>query len=296
MTAEQSNAAGQLTRTPDELRSALLETRRDGGVVGLVPTMGALHEGHLSLVDAARSQCDRVVVSVFVNPTQFGPGEDFAEYPRSLEADLKLLAARGADVVFAPETDTMYTAAHATFVEPEGPALPLEGECRPGHFRGVATIVLKLFHLVQPQRAYFGRKDYQQSLVVRRMVADLDVPIEIVVCPIVREPDGLAMSSRNAYLSADERRRALAISAGLRRAAELVSAGTLDTVSIEREIRELLSAANLAIDYAAIRDPDSLQPVARVERPVVALIAARVGSTRLIDNELLPPPTRSADG
>jgi pantoate--beta-alanine ligase len=276
-----------LTHTADELRRELTAAREAGTSVGLVPTMGALHEGHLSLVDACRRDGGLTVVTLFVNPAQFGAGEDFAAYPRSLDADLKLLSGRGADVVFAPETDAVYRAGHATYVEVGGLALPLEGEFRPGHFRGVATIVLKLFHLVQPDRAYFGRKDYQQSLVVRRMVADLDLPIEIVVCPIVREPDGLAMSSRNAYLSAEERSRALAISQSLRRARQLVAEGTRDARAIVADMRELLRAADLNIDYAAICDPETLEPLARVDGPAVALVAARVGRARLIDNEML---------
>jgi len=294
MTTTRRSAAPRLTHTADELRRYLDEARRSGASVGLVPTMGALHEGHLSLVDACRRDCGLSVVTVFVNPAQFGPGEDFTEYPRSLETDLKLLAGRGADVVFAPEAAAMYGAEHATYVEVGGPALPFEGEFRPHHFRGVATVVLKLFHLVRPDRAYFGRKDFQQSLVVRRMVADLDLPIEIVICPIVRDPDGLAMSSRNAYLSDGERRRALAISRSLRRARQLVAEGTRDARAILAEMRELLRAAELKIDYLAICNPDTLEPAERVEGPAVALVAARVAATRLIDNELLDP-TAGAD-
>ncbi len=246
--------------------------------------MGALHEGHLGLVDACRRDCGLVVATIFVNPTQFGPGEDFARYPRNLQADCELLAGRGADVVFAPETGAMYARGHATSVEVAGPALALEGEFRPGHFRGVATIVLKLFHLIEPQRAYFGRKDYQQSLVVRRMAADLDLPIEIVVCPIVREPDGLALSSRNVYLSESERRRALAISRSLRLAEQLAGAGTRDASTLVAAVRELLDEAELDVDYVAICDPETLEPVERVDRPAVVLVAARAGATRLIDN------------
>jgi pantoate--beta-alanine ligase len=276
-----------LIKTPDELRRELAAARARGASVGLVPTMGALHEGHLSLVDACRRDCEVTVVTIFVNPAQFGAGEDFGRYPRPLEADLELLAGRGADVVFAPPTDVMYPAGHATYVEVTGPALRLEGEFRPGHFRGVATIVLKLFNLVRPERAYFGRKDYQQSLVVRRMVDDLDLPIEIVVCPTVRDPDGLAASSRNAYLSADERLRAQSISQSLARARQMVAGGTSDAAAIVAAIEERLRAAGLQIDYVAVCDRETLAPIDRVERPAVALVAARVGTTRLIDNELL---------
>jgi pantoate--beta-alanine ligase len=288
MTSTRPTQAPRLITSPDELRRELAAARRRGAGVGLVPTMGALHEGHLSLVDACGRDCAFNVVTIFVNPAQFGPGEDFARYPRPLDADLQLLASRGADLVFAPETDAIYRAGHATYVEVGGPALGLEGEFRPGHFRGVATIVLKLFHLVQPDRAYFGQKDYQQSLVVRRMVADLDLPIEIVVCPTVREPDGLAASSRNAYLSAPERTRALAISKSLARARQMAADGTRDAATIVIAIEQMLRAAQLQIDYVAICDRDSLAPLARLDGPAVALIAARAGTTRLIDNELLP--------
>ena len=208
-----------------ELRAALIAARREGKSIGLVPTMGALHAGHVSLVEASAARCDFTVVTIFVNPTQFAPNEDFRKYPRTLESDLAALAGHGVDLVFTPPTDEIYRPGHATYVEPSGPALPLEGRCRPGHFRGVATIVLKLFNLVQPDVACFGRKDYQQSLVVRRMVDDFDLPIEICVCPIVREADGLALSSRNVYLDAEARRRALVLSRSLRLADELVEAG-----------------------------------------------------------------------
>jgi pantoate--beta-alanine ligase len=281
------STAPQLTHSPAELRSHLAAARGSGLSVGLVPTMGALHEGHLSLVDACRRDGGLTVVTIFVNPAQFGPGEDFERYPRNLTADFELLAGRGADLVFAPETEVIYGADHATYVEIGGPALPLEGEFRAGHFRGVATVVLKLFHLVQPDRAYFGRKDFQQSLVVRRMVADLELPIEIVVCPIVREPDGLALSSRNAYLSSHERRRALAISQSLRQAGKLVDAGMRDAAAIMAEMHEMLRAADLQVDYVAICDPQTLEPIGQIDAPAVALVAARVGATRLIDNELL---------
>ncbi len=226
-----------------------------------------------------------MVVTIFVNPTQFGPGEDFSRYPRTLEADLELLKPHGADIVFAPATEAMYGPQHATYVEVAGPALPLEGEFRPGHFRGVATIVLKLFNMVAPDRAYFGRKDYQQALVVRRMAADLDLPVEIVTCPTVREADGLALSSRNVYLSADERKRALAISQSLRLAGELVAKGERGAATILERMTALLVAADLKIDYVALADPETLAPLAAIDRRAIALIAARCGATRLIDND-----------
>lgn len=266
------------------LRRHVADARRAGKVVGVVPTMGALHAGHASLVEACSRECDLTIVTIFVNPTQFGPGEDFGRYPRTLEADLQLMASHGAQIVFAPSTDSMYAPGHCSYVEVGGPAERWEGAFRPGHFRGVATIVLKLLNVVQVDRAYFGRKDYQQSLVVRRMVADLNLDVHIEVCPTVREPDGLAMSSRNIYLSADERKRALSISQSLRLAGQLVEQGTRDVATIVTRMQELLERAKLQIDYIALADPDTLEPVAMVDRPTVALIAARVGSTRLIDN------------
>lgn len=277
----------RLIRDAGELREALAERRRAGASIGIVPTMGALHEGHLSLIDASKRDGMLTVVTIFVNPTQFGPNEDFQRYPRNLNADLALLAPRGADLVFAPETSAVYGSEHATYVEVAGPARALEGEFRPGHFRGVATIVLKLFNLVRPDRAYFGRKDYQQALVVRRMAADLDLALAIVVCPIVREADGLAMSSRNVYLSDEERRRALAIFRSLRHARQMAAQGQRDARAIRAAITAMLDEAQLKIDYVAICDPQTLAPLERIADQAVALIAARVGDTRLIDNELL---------
>jgi pantoate--beta-alanine ligase len=270
-----------------ELRQQIAQARRAGKVIGLVPTMGALHAGHLSLVDAASRECGFTVVTIYVNPLQFGPGEDFTRYPRTLEADLQLLAGRGADVVFVPATESMFPSGHATYVDVVGVADCWEGRHRPGHFRGVATIVLKLFNLVQPDRAYFGRKDYQQSLVVRRMVEDLDLPIHVEVCPTVREADGLALSSRNRYLSADDRRRAPSIFMSLQLANQLVEQGTRDATTLIARMQDMLNAADLNIDYIALVDPETLESVAAVDRPTVAAIAARAGQTRLIDNELI---------
>jgi pantoate--beta-alanine ligase len=256
--------------------------------------MGALHEGHLSLVDASRRETAFTAATIFVNPAQFAPHEDFSRYPRTLEADLAALAGRGADLVFAPPTEEVYRAGHATFVEMGGVAEALEGRCRPGHFRGVATVVLKLFHLVRPDVAFFGRKDYQQALVVRQMVADLDLPIEIRVCPIVRERDGLALSSRNVYLSADERRRALSLHESLRLAERLVAEGERNAAKVTDRMRELLEAANARIDYAVLADPETLAEVGQVDGPAVALVAAWIGKTRLIDNRELLVHDRSS--
>ncbi len=272
----------------DELRRQVLAWRVAGESVGLVPTMGALHAGHLSLVARSVEECRRTVVTIFVNPTQFGPDEDFARYPRPLERDLELLAAAKAEVVFVPSTDEMYRAGHTTIVEVGGISQRWEGAIRPGHFRGVATVVLKLFNLAPADRAYFGQKDYQQTVVVRRMVADLNLPIEIRVLPTARDPDGLALSSRNAYLTAHERSQALALSHSLRRAAELATGGERDAKLIAREMRRILgSTPGLNLDYATLVDPDNLEEVSRVAGPVVAIVAARVGRTRLIDNEII---------
>jgi pantoate--beta-alanine ligase len=283
-----ASTCSPLTVTVEEqLRQELAAARQAGKSIGLVPTMGALHAGHLSLVDACKAQCDLTVVTIFVNPTQFGPGEDFASYPRTLAADLELLAGRGADIVYTPSTESVFPSDHATFVEVAGPALRWEGKFRPGHFRGVATIVLKLFNLVGPDRAYFGRKDYQQTLVVRRMVADLQLPIHVEVCPTVREADGLAMSSRNAYLSSDERRRATSIFQRLQLARRMVRDGARDAATILGRMQAALHAADLKIDYVALADPETLDPATVVSGTIVALVAARVGKTRLIDNEVI---------
>lgn len=268
-----------------ELRQTVSRLKRAGRKIGLVPTMGALHEGHLSLVRAAAAECDAVIVTIFVNPTQFGPHEDFDKYPRTLDADLAALRPLGTDFVFVPAADVLYPAGFSTFVEPPAVAAPLEGAHRPGHFRGVATIVLKLFNLAQADFAYFGQKDYQQALVVRHMVADLNVPIEIRVCPIVREAEGLAMSSRNRYLDAEQRQRASGISRALDAAKEMVASGRRDAGTIVAAMRQELEKSGLAeIEYAVLVDPESLHPVDRVDAEAVALIAARVGQTRLIDN------------
>jgi len=278
----------ELVSTVAGLREVLDSARARGLRIGLVPTMGALHEGHLSLVRASRAECQLTVVSIYVNPTQFGPREDLEKYPRTLAADLAALAACGVELVFAPANAEMYPAGFDTWVEVGAAARPLEGECRPGHFRGVATVVLKLLNQVRPDAAYFGQKDYQQALVIRRMVEDLSVPVTVRVCPTVREPDGLAMSSRNRYLDAHERRRALVLWQSLSLAAGLVRQGERDAKAIVERMKALISAASgAAIDYVALVDPESLEPVARVERKTLAALAVRIGATRLIDNMLI---------
>ncbi|HYW79064.1 MAG TPA: pantoate--beta-alanine ligase [Thermoguttaceae bacterium] len=280
----------KLVRTVPQLRQTLAVVRREGKRIGLVPTMGALHEGHLSLVRASKTECDFTVVTIFVNPSQFGPNEDLDAYPRTLEADLDALAQCGVELVFAPAAEDVYRTGHATWVEVGSVAEPLEGECRPGHFRGVATIVLKLLNMVGADAAYFGQKDYQQAAVIRRMVGDLDVPTEISVCPTVREADGLAMSSRNAYLSPEARARALVLWKSLQRAVELVAQGERDTQRILQQMREIiLTADDARIDYIALVDPDTLESVERVAGPTVAVLAVKIENTRLIDNFVLTP-------
>jgi pantoate--beta-alanine ligase len=277
----------EIVGDPGRLRDEVLDARAAGRRVGFVPTMGALHAGHASLVARAAAECDDVAVSIFVNPTQFGRGEDFDRYPRQLEADCRLLAEEGVRWVFAPDVSAIYPPGDATRVVVEGPAERFEGAVRPGHFTGVATVVCRLFVAVPAHAAYFGAKDWQQTVVVKRMVRDLGLPIEIVVCPTVREPDGLALSSRNAYLSTAERVRAVALHESLDRAARMWTAGAA-TAAIEQAMHETLRERAVAVDYAAIVDPESLAAPADPNASAVALVAGRVGSTRLIDNRQLP--------
>jgi pantoate--beta-alanine ligase len=258
------------------------------GDVGFVPTMGYLHEGHLSLVRAARDANEHVVASIFVNPTQFGPGEDFDRYPRDEERDLELLRDERTDVVFMPSVDEMYPGGASTFVEVEGITSVLEGAHRPTHFRGVTTVVAKLFNIVQPTRAYFGRKDAQQLAVVRKMTRDLLLDVEVAGLPIVREPDGLAMSSRNAYLAPDERRAALVLSKSLHRAQALFADGVRDAASIRSAMNDVLGAESLAqVDYVSVADTETLQEFERIADKALVSLAVRIGKTRLIDNVTL---------
>ena len=270
-----------------ELRAACDEARGRGLRVGLVPTMGALHAGHLALVNDARRRAGLVVTSIFVNPVQFGPGEDFTRYPRDLDGDVRKLATAGADLVFAPAPEEVYPPGDDTRVRVGALTGPLEGAHRPGHFDGVATVVAKLFAAAGPCVAVFGRKDYQQLLVVRRMARDLLLPVEIVGHPIVREPDGLALSSRNAYLSVDERARALAIVHGLDAAARRFGAGERDARELERMARTPIEAAATSVDYVEARDADTLGPLGVVGSRALLAVACRVGTTRLIDNVVL---------
>ncbi len=268
------------------LRNLMRTWHREDKTIGLVPTMGALHEGHLSLVDRSVAECDVTVVTVFVNPAQFDDEVDLQRYPRDLDRDVAILAQRGCDLVFAPDVQEMYPPDYETYVEVGPTANTLEGACRAGHFRGVATIVLKLFQLAPADRAYFGQKDYQQTLIIKRMAKDFNLPVEIRVCDTVRESDGLALSSRNAHLKADERRRACALYQSLELAAQLVRKGEQDAATILRQMREHLDAqAGIEVEYVELVADGSVQPVSRVEGPTYALIAARVGKTRLIDNQ-----------
>jgi pantoate--beta-alanine ligase len=278
----------RIVQAPSEAQTLCDAARVAGAVVGFVPTMGALHEGHLALARDARRRAGFVVASVFVNPTQFGPNEDFTRYPRDLEGDVRKLESAGVDAVFAPQPADMYPPGDDTRVHVGAVASPLEGAHRPGHFEGVATVVAKLFGIVGPCIAIFGRKDYQQLLVVRRMVRDLFLPVEIVGHPIVRERDGLALSSRNAYLSADERGRALAISRGLDAAARSFAAGERHKAELERKARAFIEPAATSIDYVEARDADTLGPLGdEVGARAVIVVACRVGATRLIDNVVL---------
>jgi pantoate--beta-alanine ligase len=274
------------------MRAASRAVRRSGKRLGFVPTMGALHEGHLSLVRAARASCDGVAASIFVNPTQFGPNEDLAKYPRPFERDREMLAREDVELLFAPSVAEMYPAGVLTWVTVEGLSEKLDGRSRPGHFRGVTTVVAKLFHVVQPDAAFLGQKDAAQVAIIRRMVRDLNLPVEIVACPIVREPDGLAISSRNAYLDPEQRKRALVLHRSLMRVQRLADAG-------EREVAKLMAAGraevdeehSVHLDYFELVDPESLDPVEDISDGALAAVAAFVGNTRLIDNILLEKNT-----
>jgi pantoate--beta-alanine ligase len=274
-----------------EMSQFTTEVRSQAKSLALVPTMGALHEGHLSLVCQAKMQCDVVVVSVFVNPTQFGPMEDFARYPRNAEKDFELLKSLKVHAVLAPSSTEIYPAGFSTFVDPGPIGTVFEGALRPGHFRGVATVVLKLFNIVMPDMAFFGQKDFQQVVVIRRLIQDLNLPVRMVVCPIVREADGLAKSSRNVYLTADDRKAALLLSRSLKRAEEMAQAGEADAQKLLEEMRKTFDGEpRLQLDYATIVDPATLEPVAYLNPGSVALVAARLGTVRLIDNLIFGPP------
>jgi pantoate--beta-alanine ligase len=280
----------QIVTTIAEARAAIAALRAQNKSVGLVPTMGALHAGHLTLVQAARAQCDAVVATIFVNPTQFGPSEDFSKYPRTFEADCELLRAANVDLLFAPDVAEIYPAGATTFVSVEGIEDRLDGQSRPGHFRGVATVVAKLFHIVAPSKAFFGQKDAAQVAILRRMVRDLHFDLEIVVCPIVRETDGLAMSSRNRYLNEDQRQSATVLYRTLTAMQERVEEGEVASSElIDAGLSVLSEEPDAQLDYLRVVDPDTLEDLPDAEGGALLAVAARFGSARLIDNVLIPP-------
>lgn len=280
----------KLLKTIDEMRAFRTAMRQNGQPVGLVPTMGALHEGHLSLVRAAREKSDVVAVSIFVNPTQFGPHEDFAKYPRDLKSDCRMLEREHVDVIFAPSVNDMYPAGAVTWVTVEGMSDRLCGKSRPGHFRGVTTVVSKLFHIIEPDAAFFGQKDAAQVAIIRRMVRDLNMPVSVEICPIVRESDGLALSSRNAYLNPEERKKALVLHRSLQRVQKLFISGKRDSAKlIAAGKKEFENQPSVRLDYFEIVDPDSLESVPLISKRTLIAVAAFVGNTRLIDNILVDP-------
>ena len=282
------NVPVKICRTIDEMRAACCAARQERRRVGFVPTMGALHAGHISLVRAARQQCDSVAVSIFVNPTQFGPKEDFSKYPRTFERDRELLEAEGVSILFAPTVEEMYPPGATTFVTVEGLSEKLCGRSRPGHFRGVSTVVAKLFNIVEPDLAFFGQKDAAQAVVIRRMVRDLHLHVDIVVCPIVREPDGLALSSRNTYLDPQQRKQATVLYRALMRVQFLADRGESDSTRlIAAALEEFEQEPEVRLDYFEIVDRDTLDPVVSTSHGALVAVAAFVGTTRLIDNILL---------
>ena len=279
----------EIIRTISWMKETVRQARAENHVIGFIPTMGALHEGHLSLIRRARVDCSRVYASIFLNPTQFGPNEDLSRYPKTFESDVEKLTAAGVEVLFAPEIIEIYPPGFRTYVNVEGLSERLEGRSRPGHFRGVTTVVLKLFEIVQPQFAYFGRKDAQQVRILQQMAVDLNLNVEIVVCPIVREGERLALSSRNTYLNSEERRAATVLQRALDEARRELNSGTRDALQLQTTIRRVLSSEPLArVDYVEIVDAESFEPVSSIAtRPVYALLAIFIGKTRLIDNLLI---------
>jgi len=272
------------------------QARAENRIIGLVPTMGALHRGHLALIERAKRECSTVIASIFVNPKQFGPAEDFSKYPRTFESDREKLEQAGADLLFAPEPSEIYPQGFSSYVQVDGLSERLEGRSRPGHFCGVATVVMKLLQIVQPNFAYFGRKDAQQSRIITQMSRDLNLDSEIVVCPIVREPDGLAMSSRNAYLNAEERKAATVLHRALDAAKNELAAGVRDALQLQTTLRRKLDCERLAtVDYAEIVDSESFEPVVRVSKPSYIVLAVFIGKTRLIDNLFVEPKALGSD-
>ena len=277
-----------ITHTIAETRDRIRQARAEGKSIGLVPTMGFFHEGHLSLMRQAREDNDFVVVSLFVNPIQFGPSEDFRDYPRDLDRDARVTEEVGVDLIFNPSVEEMYREGHNTYVAVRKLTEGLCGASRPGHFLGVTTVVLKLLNIIQPDRAYFGQKDYQQLKVIERMVRDLDVPVEIVPMAIIREPDGLAMSSRNSYLNPDERKAALVLCKSLAYGQELLNQGVISGEELRRKVEEFIEKEPLAkIDYVAVVDPEDLDSLVEIEDKALLALAVRIGKTRLIDNKVM---------
>ena len=287
----------EIIRTVSWMKQAARQARAENHFIGMVPTMGALHEGHLSLLRRAKSECSKIVASIFVNPTQFGPHEDLSKYPRTFEADVAKLESAGVDMLFAPDAKEIYPAGFTTYVSVEGLSDRLEGRSRPGHFRGVATVVLKLFEIAQPHVAFFGRKDAQQARILQRMLQDLNSDVELVLCSIVREPDGLALSSRNAYLNPEERCAAAVLHRALEAVRSEVLAGARDALSLQHAARGVLSGEMLArVDYVEVASADTFEPVALIgAQPAYVLLAVLVGKTRLIDNLLIEPAPDSGD-
>ena len=278
----------EVVKTIESVRSLVKAARGNGKKIGLVPTMGALHIGHISLMEAAVKECDFVVVSIFVNPTQFGPGEDFEKYPRPLEADLKICRETGVDVVFNPTPEQMYSVEKLTWVNVEKLTELLCGRSRPGHFRGVTTVCAKLFNIVAPDIAYFGQKDVQQAIVIKRMVADLNMPLEIVICPTVREPNGLAVSSRNKYLTEQQKKDAANIYKSLQKCRQMIEAGVTETSKIIAEMSKILQQIpSIEIEYVSIVDAGTLRDIDRIAGKILAAVAVRIGPARLIDNILV---------
>ncbi len=278
----------RVVSTIAEVRALSRAAHRDGRAVSFVPTMGALHDGHLSLVRAAKTQSGLVVVSIFVNPTQFGPNEDYAKYPRTFDSDCQMLEKEGVDLVFAPSVEEMYPKGAVTYVTVEGLSEKLCGQSRPGHFRGVTTVVSKLFNAVEPDKAFFGQKDAAQVVIIRRMVRDLNIPVEIVVCPIVREADGLAMSSRNAYLDTQQRKSALVLSRSLKRVEELFRRGERDASKLIAVGKSTIAEdPSVRLDYFEIVDTENLDPLQTICSAALVAVAAFIGTTRLIDNTVL---------
>jgi pantoate--beta-alanine ligase len=278
----------EVAETIQSVRSQVKAARKKGKKIGFVPTMGALHIGHISLIESAVNQTDFVVVSIFVNPTQFSPGEDFQKYPRPLDQDLEICRKAGVDLVFVPTPEQMYGSENLTWVTVEKLSEPLCGQSRPGHFRGVTTVCAKLFNIVQPDIAFFGQKDAQQAIVIKRMVADLNMPLQIVVCPTIREPDGLAVSSRNKYLTKQQRKDATLIYKSLQKCREMIEAGVTNTKEIIVQMKTILCQIPSAqIEYVSIVNAETLESIERVSNKILAAIAVKIGSTRLIDNILV---------